>query len=145
MSGAIHRYGTSIEEHQLDAFGHVNNAVYLQLFEQARWDLVSRNGYGPEQVRRTQLGPTILEAHLSFKRELLLGQKISIESQLENYEGKVGRMVQRIVDAAGTLYCEAHFVFGLFDLKQRKLVAPTADWQRAVGLLAAATPSGRPG
>lgn len=144
MVGAIHRYGTSIEEHQLDAFGHVNNAVYLQLFEQARWDLVTRNGYGPDQVRRTQLGPTILEAHLSFKRELLLGQKISIESWMESYEGKVGRMVQRILDAAGTLYCEAHFVFGLFDLKQRKLVAPTPDWRRAVGLEGLASTTGRP-
>lgn len=136
MLGSIHKYATAIQQSQLDSFGHVNNAVYLQLFEEARWDLITRNGYGPEQVRKHKLGPTILEVHLSFKRELLLGQRISIESWLEAYEGKIARMIQRMVDLADakTVFCEAHFVFALFDLAARKLVPPTPDWWRAVGL-----------
>jgi YbgC/YbaW family acyl-CoA thioester hydrolase len=132
--GSIHKFATTIQQHQLDSFGHVNNAVYLQLFEEARWDLITQNGYGPEQVRKLKLGPTILEVHLSFKRELLLGQRMTIETWLESYEGKVGRMIQRMVDDPKTIFCEAHFVFGLFDLAARKLVPPTPDWWHAVGL-----------
>jgi hypothetical protein len=43
-------------------------------------------------------------------------------------------MTQTIVDPEGNVYCEARFVFGLFHLDARKLVAPTPEWLRAIGL-----------
>jgi hypothetical protein len=50
-----------------------------------------------------------------------------------SYERKVGRMRQVIVKADGTPACEAIFAFGLFHLDERKLIAPTPEWSRAVG------------
>ena len=34
----------------------------------------------------------------------------------------------------GTTVCSAEFVIGLFDLNARKLVKPTPEWLRAVGV-----------
>lgn len=37
MLGPIHEYPVVIREHHLDTFGHVNNAAYLDILEEARW------------------------------------------------------------------------------------------------------------
>ena len=136
MPNRPHEYPLLIIERHLDTFGHVNNATYLELFEEARWDWIHQNGYGLDHIRRSGLGPTILEVHLRFKRELRNRERIVIQSVVDSYEGKVGKMTQRMVDASGDLFCEAKMVFGLFDLAARRLVLPTPEWLAGVGMSA---------
>ncbi|HEY8944785.1 MAG TPA: acyl-CoA thioesterase, partial [Polyangiaceae bacterium] len=80
MPSAVHEYELRIIERHLDTFGHVNNATYLDLFEAARWDWITQNGYGLTRIRELERGPTILEIHLQFKRELLNRELIRIKS-----------------------------------------------------------------
>ena len=134
MLGAVHEYEIVIKEKHLDAFGHVNNAVYLELFEEARWDLVTRNGYGYEEVLKRRLGPAILEANLVFKRELRNRQVVRILSWLESYTRRIGKMTQTMIGEGETVHCEARFTFGLMDLNARRLVEPTPEWWRAMGV-----------
>jgi acyl-CoA thioester hydrolase len=134
MLGSVHEYPVLIREQHLDTFGHVNNATYLQLFEEARWDLVTRNGYGLDEVVRRRMGPIILEASLKFQRELRNRQAVVIRSWTDSYVGKVARFTQQMVDEQGRVCCDGTFVFGLFDLTARKLIPPTPDWLRAVGI-----------
>ena len=134
MVGSVHEYALVIREQHLDTFGHVNNAKYLEILEEARWDLITRNGYGLAEVMRRRIGPTILEINLKFQRELRLRQAITIKSWVESYRKKVGRMMQQMWDAEGNLCCEALFVIGLFDLTARKLIAPTPEWMQAMGV-----------
>lgn len=134
MLGAVHEYELVIREQHLDTFGHVNNAKYLEILEEARWDLITRNGYGLAEVMRRRIGPTILEINMKFQRELRNRQRITIRSWTESYVGKIGRFVQQIVDAEGNLCCETLFTIGLFDLAARKLIPPTPEWVKAMGL-----------
>ena len=134
MLGSVHEYPIVIREQHLDTFGHVNNAKYLELFEEARWDLITRNGYGLDEIRRRGVGPVVLEAALKFQRELRNRQAIVIKSWTESYTGKIARFTQHMVDEQGAVCCEGGFVFGLFDLTARKLIPPTAEWLRAVGI-----------
>lgn len=134
MLSPVFEYEVLIRESHLDVFGHVNNANYLEIFEEARWDLITRNGFGLAEVMARRIGPTILEAHLVFKSELRNRQRVVVKSWLESYERKIGTMVQRMVGERDQVHCEARFVFGLFDLAARKLVEPTAEWWRAVGV-----------
>jgi len=134
MANRIHEYPLLIVERHLDTFGHVNNATYLELFEEARWDWIQQNGYGLNEIRQRGQGPTILEIQLKFKREVKNRQHVVIQSLVDSYEGKVGKMTQSMLDASGELYCEAKMVFGLFDLGARRLVLPTPEWLTAVGV-----------
>jgi len=43
LSSTVHEYEILIKEHHLDSFGHVNNAVYLELFEEA-YDIAEETG-----------------------------------------------------------------------------------------------------
>ena len=134
MKSPSHEYQVLIIERHLDTFGHVNNATYLDLFEAARWEWITSNGYGLSRIRETGQGPTVLEVNLRFKREIKNRQRITIRSWVESYETKVGTVIQEMRDEAGELCCEGRFLCGLFDLKARRLVPPTPEWLVAVGL-----------
>jgi acyl-CoA thioester hydrolase len=134
VPSAIHEYEVLIIERHLDTFGHVNNATYLDLFEAARWDWITGNGFGLDRIRELQQGPTVLEIVLRFKREIKNRQRITIRTWVESYEGKVGTVLQEMRDEQGELCCEGRFLCGLFDLQARRLLAPTPEWRTAVGL-----------
>ena len=122
-----------ISEAHLDSFKHVNNARYMEIFEQARWDLITENGFGFDTIEKTQTGPTILGVEMKFLRELHPRETVVIRSELVSYERKIGKMRQSMVKTNGEVACEAIFTFGLFDIAQRKLIEPTPEWARAVG------------
>lgn len=132
--GDKHIYETTIVEHHLDTFGHVNNATYLEILEDARWDLITSRGFGLETIKEKRVGPTILEINIQFRRELKNREKIRIETQCESYEGRIGVIVQTIFNQAGQEACIAKLTIGLFDVVARKLILPTPEWLRAVGL-----------
>jgi thioesterase-3 len=123
-----------ISEAHLDSFGHVNNARYLELLEQARWDLITERGFGIDTIRRSHTGPTILEITIRFLRELAPRDVVTIRTELLSYEKKIGKLQQQMLKADGTLACEAVFTIGLFDLERRRLIEPTPAWAYAVGL-----------
>lgn len=134
MLAAPQRYSLEILERHLDTFGHVNNAVYLEILEEARWAWITQNGYGMKEIRELGQGPTILECSLRFMKELRLRERIEIESDIASLSGKTFDVVQYIRKPGGEVACEAHFKMGLFDLRARKLVAPTERWLVGLGL-----------
>jgi len=134
MAHRVYEQTIVIREEHLDTFGHVNNARYLEIFEQARWDLITDNGFGLDYVKASGTGPVILEITLRFLREVKNRQRMTIRSFMDSYEGKIGRMTQLLIDEAGEICCEGKFVVAQWDTKARKIIAPTAEWRRAVGL-----------
>ena len=134
MQAPVFSYELTILERHLDTFGHVNNATYLDLFEEARWDLITKNGYGLDEIQRRQAGPTVLEIGLRFMREIRNRERITVKSWTESYTGKMCRFQQQMVNEKQEVCCAASFVVGLFDLRARKLLLPTPEWLRAVGL-----------
>lgn len=135
MKKPIFSYPLIIKEFHLDTFGHVNNAMYVALFEEARWEFITQNGYGHAQIMETGLSPVILEIKIRFLEEIRLRQAVVIEIDEVSYRGKIGKITQRIT-RDGKTCCEGEFIIGLFDLQQRKLVKPTPEWLRAIGLAA---------
>ena len=131
----VHEYRVFIVESHLDTFGHVNNATYLQLFEEARWDLITGRGFGLDVIQKTRIGPVILEASVKFRREVKNRETLTIKTSLIDYEGKIGRLSQRAFKQDGDLAADATFVIALWDIDQRKIIAPTPEWKLAVGLL----------
>lgn len=132
MHSTVFRFPVTIKETYLDTFGHMNNAVYLTLFEDARWEFLNQNGYGLHEIQKAGLGPAILEANIRYLKELRLRDQIVIETTLLSYEKKIAKMTQKMV-RDGVVCCTFDMTFGLFDLKARKLVKPTPEWLTAIG------------
>lgn len=134
MQATEHVYSTSIREGHLDTFGHVNNARYLDLLEEARWQWITENGFGLNEVRERAQGPTILQIDIKYRAELKNRERITIRTVVTEYRGKIGKLQQRIEKEDGSLAAEAMLVCALFDLRERKLLSPTPEWRRAIGI-----------
>ena len=136
MTNPVYEYELTILEHHLDTFGHVNNAVYLTLYEEARWDFITRNGLGIDQIMESKIGPVLLELNLTFKSELNNREKIKIVSQARPEMRNKFVMVldQKILKENGKVASTITLSVGLMDLNLRKLIPPTDAWFKALGL-----------
>jgi len=76
------RYKLTVRGYELDSFGHVNNAVYLQYAEAAKWDFFSKSNILPV-FQAEKLFPVILENHIRYMNELTLMEEVLIETSWE--------------------------------------------------------------
>lgn len=134
MNEVTYEYKTQILESHLDSFGHVNNAKYLELFEEARWDFITKGGYGLKEIHKFRKGPIVLDVTCRYKREIINREWITIISKPTSHKQKIMRMNQVILKENGEMAAEAEFTFGFMDLEQRKMIKPTSEWLHAVGL-----------
>ncbi|MBP0977226.1 MAG: acyl-CoA thioesterase [Oscillospiraceae bacterium] len=69
----------TVRGYELDSFGHVNNAVYLQYAEEAKWHFFSEsNTLGV--IEGLGLFPIILENKLRYMHELKMHDEVRIET-----------------------------------------------------------------
>ncbi len=125
---SIHTYPVTIIERHLDTLGHVNNATYLEILEEARWDIISKKGFGIPEIQEKQLGPVILEIQIRFMKELRLRTDIVIKTKFLHIHEKISTIHQWMENEKGEKFCEADFKIGLFNLVTRKLIPPTPEW-----------------
>ncbi|MBC7428189.1 MAG: acyl-CoA thioesterase [Bacteriovorax sp.] len=136
MANPIFEYELQILEHHLDTFGHVNNAVYLDLYEEARWDFITKNNLGLKEILETKVGPVLLDLQLTFRAELKLREKIKIVSQArtEMRNKFIMQLDQKMIKEDGKIASTITLSVGMMDLNARKLIAPTIEWLKALGL-----------
>ena len=122
-------YQILIREQHLDSYGHVNNATYVSLFEEARWEMSTQRGYGYNKIQESGKGPIILEINLKFLKEVTLRETVTIKLESVVQDRKITRLQQIMYKENGDIGCQLDLVVGFFDLKTRKLIMPTLDWE----------------
>ncbi|WP_406864551.1 acyl-CoA thioesterase [Streptomyces sp. HUAS MG47] len=111
-----------VRGYELDTQGHLNQAVYLQYFEHARWESLRAAGISQDRLIASGVGPAALENTMRFRHELRGGDEVDVTCAWVWGEGKTFRVEQEIRRADGVLACEISTVAGLMDLERRKLV-----------------------
>jgi len=71
-----------VRGNELDSYGHVNNAVYLNYTEQARWELFRELGLLDEIIASGKK-IVIVENTIKYIRQLRLFDEIIVKSQME--------------------------------------------------------------
>ena len=129
------KYPVRILEKYLDVFGHVNNSTYLELYEEARWEMITQNGFGYDVIKEKKMGPVILGLNLRFKKELLGRDKIIIHTKYNGMRNsKIMKLSQWMTKDDGQLASTLDIEAGLFCTESRKLLAPTSLWFKAIGI-----------
>jgi thioesterase III len=131
MSEHIYRF--QVLETHLDTFGHMNHAMYLTMFEEARWDWITGAGYGLAKITESQIGPTILEVNIKYKKEIFLREHVTVHSRCTEWSGKLGRIHQKMLSEKGEVFAEIDLLIGVFDMNKRRLVTAPDEWLRAIG------------
>ncbi|MEU3861796.1 acyl-CoA thioesterase [Streptomyces sp. NPDC028722] len=113
----------TVRGYETDTQGHVNQAVYVNYAEHARWSLLTAAGITQARLLGHGVGPVALETTIRYRRELLAGDEIDITCVFEWDGGKTFRILQEIRRTDGTVAAEITAVAGLLDLAERRLVA----------------------
>ncbi len=105
----------TVYPHECDAYGHLNEAAYLQVFERARWEAVAKAA-GMDLFRRHGVWPAVRRATVDYHLPALPGDVLEVDVQLE----KLGRTSLELKQRArrpsdGTLVAEAHLLFVMID------------------------------
>jgi acyl-CoA thioester hydrolase len=116
------RVSVVVRGYELDTQGHLNQAVYLQYAEHARWELLRAAGVPQDRLLASGVGPVALESTIRYLRELRGGDEITVSCAFEWGSGKTFRLAQRFELPDGTLVAEVTGVGGLLDLTARRLV-----------------------
>ncbi|MFC9895756.1 acyl-CoA thioesterase [Nocardia sp. NPDC127579] len=122
----------TVRGYELDSLGHVNQAVYLQYAEHARWELLRAAGVGQDKLLSSGFAPVVLENNIRYQRELRGGDEIEVTCEFLWGEGKTFRMRQEIRKLDGTVSATVTVTGGVMDLNARKLVADPRERFRAL-------------
>ena len=112
----------TVRGYETDTQGHLNQSVYLNYAEHARWSLLQAAGIRQADLVARGVGPVALETTIRFRRELLAGDEVTVTRAFEWSEGKTFRIRQLITKTDGTVAAEVEGVGGLMDLRERRLV-----------------------
>ncbi|MFF0537613.1 acyl-CoA thioesterase [Streptomyces coelicoflavus] len=113
----------TVRGYETDTQGHLNQSVYLNYAEHARWSLLRAAGISQAGLVASGVGPVALETTIRFRRELLAGDEVAVSCVFEWGGGKTFRIRQVVTKADGTVAAEIDAVGGLMDLTERRLVS----------------------
>jgi acyl-CoA thioester hydrolase len=116
------RVRITVRGYELDTQGHLNQAVYLQYAEHARWECLRAAGISQDGLIATGVGPVQLEVTIRYLHELRGGDEIDVSCEFHWGEGKTFRIEQDYRRADGTSVAELAAVGGLLDLRKRRLI-----------------------
>jgi YbgC/YbaW family acyl-CoA thioester hydrolase len=78
-----HKSYITVRGYELDSYGHVNNAVYLQYYEQARWEMMKDLGF-LDLVKDSGVSVVVIESLVRYMRELSIFDDLVVESTFES-------------------------------------------------------------
>jgi len=122
----------TVRGYETDIQGHLNQSVYLQYAEHARWSILHAAGISQSELTGKGVGPVVLETTIRYLRELRAGDEVEVTCGFVWGEGKTYRLEQTIRRTDGTVSAELTCVGGLLDLKERRLVADPREYFRAL-------------
>ncbi|ANS68976.1 hypothetical protein SLINC_6752 [Streptomyces lincolnensis] len=113
----------TVRGYETDVQGHLNQSVYINYAEHARWSLLQAAGISQSGLIGSGVGPVALETTIRYRRELIAGDEVQVTCHFTWSEGKTFTIEQTIRKTDGTVAAEITAVGGLLDLKERRLVA----------------------
>ncbi|MGA3012741.1 MAG: thioesterase family protein [Bacteroidales bacterium] len=78
----LNRTSITVRGYELDSYGHVNNAVYLQYLEQARWVFIKDLGI-LDYMNAEELLLIVIETNIRYLKEANLFDELIIESTVK--------------------------------------------------------------
>lgn len=118
----IHNHEIKVRGFHTDMFGHVNNARYLELLEEARWELLEQH---MNYNKWAEMGTAfiVVNINISYRNPAKLGDILEIQSSIEKLGGKSGIVHQEIyLKGKEHKVVDADVTFVIIDTKTNKAI-----------------------
>lgn len=80
MNAPAFEVHVQVRSYELDSFGHLNHAVYLQYFEFARFEALAAGGFDVRELGRRGEGVHVVRVEVDYRRETRLGDLLVIRT-----------------------------------------------------------------
>lgn len=108
-----------VRGYHLDVYQHVNNARYLELLEEARWQHYDR--YPPAFFQERHWGFIIVNININYKHPAVIGDVLQIHTQVKHIGNKSMVFNQRIaLKGVDKIAVDADITFVVVDLRTQK-------------------------
>ena len=121
----------------IDAFDHVNNAVYMTWFDRTAWDHSAAVGLPIEKCLHLDRGMAVVRCVIAYLRPAVLGDRIRVATWLLPADGKlrVRRRFQVRREAGGATLARAEIEYACIELSSGRPVRwPTEFLERYIAL-----------
>ena len=110
----------------IDANRHMRHSVYYDYGATARMLMLSDGGLTTSKLQELQIGPVLFREEAVFRREVLLEDKISVDTVLTKSTRDFGRWSLRhqIIKEGGTIAAIISADCAWIDMTKRKLAIP---------------------
>jgi len=128
----LFRFSTTLEVRwrDLDALGHVNNAVYFTYLEQARFQYLRELGLIPSDP--FGIGMILAEARCQFKSPLELGERVTIHTRVSELRNSSFIFEYRIEGEDGRVAATARSVQVCYDYQNQHSIPIPDKWREAI-------------
>ncbi|WP_104203750.1 acyl-CoA thioesterase [Billgrantia saliphila] len=133
MDARISRVTLRVRGYHLDGYGHVNNARYLEFFEEGRWGYFDDR---PDLARHFASGNPALVAvnlNINYRLAAVAGDDLEVLTQVAELGSRSARMYQqirRLSDAR--LVTDADLTFVLLDVRAQQSMAIEGEIRQAL-------------
>jgi thioesterase-3 len=122
-----HTTPIKVRGYHIDLYGHVNNARYLELLEEARWTFFEERG----DLRRflaSELALIVVNINIDYRYPATVGDVLAIESSITTVSNRSAVIHQRVLLAGSdTIVADADVTFVAFSKQLNKAVQIGGD------------------
>ncbi len=132
-----HLASLAVERADIDAYEHVNNAVYMAWFDRAAWDHSAALGLPIEKCLQLDRGMAVVRSVIAYLRPAVLGDTVQAATWLLPADGRlrVRRRFQVLREADGTTLARAEIEYACIELSSGRPVRwPPVFRERYVAL-----------
>jgi YbgC/YbaW family acyl-CoA thioester hydrolase len=115
-----------VRSYELDSFGHVNNATYLQYLEAARCDHLLQVGLSFNDFKQWSAFPLVVEAHLHYRQTLKADDLIEVRGVFQEWKRSSFAVEYEVVEDDGSLVLTARMVFVFVNENGKPIRVPEA-------------------
>lgn len=115
-------YKRKIFGYESDIYGHLNNAIYLHIYEEARSDALDQMGMSIQKLNEKNIGIFLINLELEFIKAIQMGEIITVHSDIIKSTRLKATWKQEIFNSKNEL-CNRAIVKGVFikDTKPNRL------------------------
>lgn len=125
-----HRLPLQIRFNDVDLFGHINNAIYVQFFDMGKLAYFKQfMGGGFEHEPSV---PVVADLHCTFHEPAYIDNKLEVLTRIAKIGDTSLHLEQQIVDDKGKIKCSATTVMVNIDAKTHTPVTVSDVWRRAI-------------
>ena len=96
MSQLVETYRGAIYPWHCDHMGHMNVMWYVGKFDEATWNLFAAMGLTTAFLRESKRGMAAVQQNITYRRELLAGDTVTVHSAFLEIRDKVARFVHEM-------------------------------------------------